>query len=81
MGPLGLSGSLFFVLLVLDFYHPTNRDLYLVVAVAVAVAVVMAVGRIFGWRWRWGVFLGSGGGGAYFLVKFGLFSKLFGSCF
>ena len=42
VGPLGLSGSLFLVLLVLDFYHPTNRDLYLVVAVAVA------VGRIFG---------------------------------
>ena len=30
VGPLGLSGSLFFGLLVLDFYHPTNRDLYLV---------------------------------------------------
>ena len=30
MGPLGLSGSLFLGLLVLDFYHPTNRDLYLV---------------------------------------------------
>ena len=42
--PLSLSGSLFLVLLVLDFYQPTNRDLYLVVAVAVAVAV----GRIFG---------------------------------
>ena len=42
MGPLGLSGSLFLGLLVLDFYRPTNRDLYLVVAV-VAVAVV---GRI-----------------------------------
>ena len=30
MGPLGLSGSLFLGLLVFDFYHPTNRDLYLV---------------------------------------------------
>ena len=30
VGPLGLSGSLFFGLLVFDFYHPTNRDLYLV---------------------------------------------------
>ena len=30
MGPLGLSGSLFFGLLVFDFYHPTNRDLYMV---------------------------------------------------
>ena len=29
VGPLGLSGSLFFGLLVFDFYHPTNRDLYL----------------------------------------------------
>ena len=28
VGPLGLSGSLFLILLVLDFYHPTNRDLY-----------------------------------------------------
>ena len=30
VGPLGLSGSLFLGLLVLDFYHPTNRGLYLV---------------------------------------------------
>ena len=30
MGPLGLSGSLFLGLLVMDFYHPTNRDVYLV---------------------------------------------------
>ena len=30
MGPLGLSGSLFLDLFVFDFYHPTNRDLYLV---------------------------------------------------
>ena len=30
MGPLSLSGSLFLGLLVLDFYHPTNGDLYLV---------------------------------------------------
>ena len=30
VGPLGLSGSLFLGLLGLDFYHPTNRDLYLV---------------------------------------------------
>ena len=29
MGPLGLSGSLFLGLLVLDFYYPTNRDVYL----------------------------------------------------
>ena len=28
VGSLGLSGSLFLGLLVLDFYHPTNRDLY-----------------------------------------------------
>ena len=28
MSLLGLSGSLFLGLLVLDFYHPTNRDLY-----------------------------------------------------
>ena len=28
VGPLGLSGSLFLGLLVFDFYHPTNRDLY-----------------------------------------------------
>ena len=28
VGPLGLSGSLFLGLLVLDFYHPTNRHLY-----------------------------------------------------
>ena len=46
MGPLGLSGSLFLGLLVFDFYHPTNRDLYLV--------AVVAVGRI----WLLGVFLG-----------------------
>ena len=52
MGPFGLNGFLFLGLLVLDFYHPTNRDLYLVVAV------------------QWGVFLGGGGGGAYFWVKF-----------
>ena len=30
VGPLGLSGSLFLSLLVLNFDHPTNRDLYLV---------------------------------------------------
>ena len=30
VGPHGLSGSLFLGLLVLDFYHPTNGDLYLV---------------------------------------------------
>ena len=29
MGPLGLSGLLFLGLLAFDFYHPTNRDLYL----------------------------------------------------
>ena len=46
VGPLGLSGSLFLGLLVFDFYPPTNRDLYLVVAV-VAVVVVVVVGRIF----------------------------------
>ena len=28
VGPFGLSGSLFLGLLVFDFYHPTNRDLY-----------------------------------------------------
>ena len=42
VGPLGLSGSLFLGLLVFDFYHPTNRELYLV-------AVAVAVGRMFGW--------------------------------
>ena len=60
MGPLGLSGSLFLGLLVFDLYHPTNRDLYLV--------AVVAVRRNFGWRW--GLFLGGGGIGAYFWVKF-----------
>ena len=35
LGPLGLSGSLFLGLLVLDFYHPKNRDLYLVEFVVV----------------------------------------------
>ena len=30
VGPFGLSVSLFLGLLVLDFYHSTNRDLYLV---------------------------------------------------
>ena len=30
VGPLGLSGSLFLVLLVFDLYHPTDCDLYLV---------------------------------------------------
>ena len=30
MGPLSLSGSLFLGLLILDVYHPTNGDLYLV---------------------------------------------------
>ena len=32
------------------FYHPTNRDLYLVAVAVVAVAVgrILAVGRIFG---------------------------------
>ena len=38
MGPLSLSGSLFLGLLVFDFYHPKNRDLYL----------VGGAGRIFG---------------------------------
>ena len=42
MGSLGLSGSLFHGLLVLDFYNPTNRDLYLVGGDG------WAVGRIFG---------------------------------
>ena len=30
VGPLGLSGYLFLALLVFDFYHATNRDLYFV---------------------------------------------------
>ena len=38
VGPLSLSGSLFLGLLVFDFYHPTNGDLYL----------VGGAGRIFG---------------------------------
>ena len=50
MGPLGLSGSLILGVFVFDFYHPTNRDLYLVVEAAVAAVVeavaVAEVGRI-----------------------------------
>ena len=33
MCPLGLSGSIFLGLLILYFYHFTNRDLYLVLCV------------------------------------------------
>ena len=40
VGPFGLNGFLFLGLLVLDFYPPTNRDLYLVVVVVVGVFLV-----------------------------------------
>ena len=50
MGPLGLSGSLFHGLLVLDFYHPTNGDLYLVGG--------GLDGGVGGWGGGWGGFLG-----------------------
>ena len=46
VGPLGLSGSLFLGLLVLDFYHPTNRTLYSPKESALALTVWVPLVRV-----------------------------------
>ena len=46
MGPLSLSGSLFLGLLVLDFYHPTNGDLYLVGGMGVFLGQILTFFKV-----------------------------------